>query len=246
MGKRTVNNARIWVNRIVKLIVLLAVVLGVYYIYANWGYIKYRNHKKYEVSRYGVNWRTNLRSGRYWAEENKRNTMIVFLKSGGGDVASDKFIAQIIPSKEFTAAAMTYIPVICDLQKGQNPSPGLKTNQEEIQKEYDLFSGPGGVVVLINPQGKELGRVRYTGAEKAAVLINQLAGGKFVALPPVPIPQLRNPFAPAIRQASRTVTEMASGPVKPAENKAEETDAAAPEKTDENPVEKTSEKPVQK
>ncbi|MBS1368325.1 MAG: hypothetical protein HPZ91_00055 [Lentisphaeria bacterium] len=206
------NSAGLLMKRLIKLALVLAVLYGAAWCYFNWDYVREKLGAKYEVSRYGIVWNTNLSSAKRLADKYKRNIMIVCLHSGAKHESSDFLINRIFSSTQFRTAADTYIPVLVDVRDGAEETARAKQNRDEIIKMYNLLNRYGQLL-LIDSTGRELSRVQYSD-QPVSELIAELSDGKFKPLPPIPRPGVKDPFAESEKKAKTLV--------KPVEKKNEE------------------------
>ena len=193
------DSARLLLTRLIKLALGIAVVYGAVWSYFNWDYILEKFGAKYEVSRYGIIWNTNLSAAKRTAAKYNRNIMIVYIRSGAKHDASEYLISRIFPSTQFRKATETYIPLLTDVSGG--PEESARTNQcrDEIAKAYDLRNRPGQLL-LLDATGRELSRVQYS-EQPVSELISELSGGNFKPLPPIPRPGVKDPFAESEKKA---------------------------------------------
>lgn len=197
------DSFRIFLGKLLKIALLLAVLYGAVWSYFNWDYLRERFGAKYEVERYGIVWNTNLNTAKQTAARHDRNIMIVYLHADAKDETSDYLIGRIFPSTQFRQAADTYIPVLAEVRQGAtDESVQTKSNREEIASAYDLRNHYGQLI-LVNAEGKELQRVRYA-KESVADLLAKLSGGKFTPLPPVPKAGVKDPLAESAAKAKQT------------------------------------------
>ena len=117
--------------------------------------------------------------------------LLVYLNSGTDNEPSNRLIRSIFPSRSFLAAAQTYIPLLCDIRNGVEENARIRSNQSELMKEFSLGTGYG-TLIRLDSNGRELERVQFTD-QSAVELINRIAGGKFVALPPIQRPEIKDP-----------------------------------------------------
>ena len=130
------DSARLLLTRLIKLALGIAVVYGAVWSYFNWDYILEKFGAKYEVSRYGIIWNTNLSAAKRTAAKYNRNIMIVYIRSGAKHDASEYLISRIFPSTQFRKATETYIPLLIDASGGPEESARTKQNRDEIVKAY--------------------------------------------------------------------------------------------------------------
>ena len=209
MSRHAGDKTKIWTGRLIRLIVLLAVAYGAYWTFVNWDYIRDRGRAKYEVERYGILWRTNFRYAKEFAQEHNREILLVYLNSGTDNEPSNRLIRSIFPSRSFLAAAQTYIPLLCDIRNGVEENARIRSNQSELMKEFSLGTGYGPLIRL-DSNGRELERVQFTD-QRAVELINRIAGGKFVALPPIQRPEIKDPVKEKVSEGMDKAKSMVSG-----------------------------------
>lgn len=224
MGKAALN-ARILTGRIIKLILLLVLCYGIYWVVANWDFIKHKGTKRYEVERYGHTWFTNLRQARTLAGENNRKVLVAYINSGGSHGPSNEMIVKIFPTKEFGYAINTYVPVLVDQKHDPSLPKGQKTQMEEIIKEYGLQPEMAGMFLLIEPDGGSIRTVSYKN-QGPMQLNNELAGGKFVALKPIKAPTIKDPLADKVAETADKAKTAVAGSRQPPEELTEEEKAA--------------------
>lgn len=193
------DSARLLMKRLIKLALLIAVVYGGVWCYFNWDYVLEKFGAKYEVSRYGIIWNTNLSAAKRTAAKYKRDIMVVYIRSGAKHDPSEYLINRIFPSTQFRQAADTYIPVLIDASGSADESARVRQNRDEIVKAYDLWNRPGQLL-LLNSEGRELSRVHYSD-QSVADLISELSGGYFKPLPAIPRPGVKDPIAESEKKA---------------------------------------------
>ncbi|WP_294503715.1 hypothetical protein [uncultured Victivallis sp.] len=193
------DSARLLMRRLIKFALVIAVLYGAVWSYFNWDYILEKFGAKYEVSRYGIIWNTNLSAAKRTAAKYNRDIMIVYIRSGAKHDPSEYLINRIFPSTQFRRAADTYIPLLIDASGGADESARIKQNRDEIVKAYDLWNRPGQLL-LLDSSGKELSRVQYQD-QPVSELISELSGGNFKPLPAIPRPGVKDPFAESEKKA---------------------------------------------
>lgn len=76
-------------------------------------------------------------------------------------------------------------------------------------KEFSLGTGYG-TLIRLDSNGRELERVQFTD-QSAVELINRIAGGKFVALPPIQRPEIKDPVKEKVSEGMDKAKSMVSG-----------------------------------
>ncbi len=204
------DSFRILVGKLIKFALLIAVLYGIGWCYFNWEYVRERFGAKYEIERYGVVWSTNLNTAKRLAEKHDRKIMVVYLHSNAKNETCDYLIDRVFTTSQFRQAVDTYIPVLADVREGDaEESVRAKTNRDEIVNAYDLRN-QYGQLLLLDREGKEIGRVRYA-KEPSYELLNKLAGGKFEPLPPISKPDVKDPFTES-KEKAKNLTKSVSGP----------------------------------
>lgn len=193
------DSARLLSKRLIKFALVVAVLYGGVWCYYNWDYVLEKFGAKYEVSRYGIIWNTNLSAAKRTASKYHRNIMIVYIRSGAKHDPSEYLINRIFPSTQFRTAADTYIPVLLDASDGAEESARIRQNRDEIVKAYDLWNRPGQLL-LLDATGRELSRVQYQD-QPVSELISELSGGNFQPLPAIPRPGAKDPIAESEKKA---------------------------------------------
>ena len=79
----------------------------------------------------------------------------------------------------------------------------------ELMKEFSLGTGYG-TLIRLDSNGRELERVQFTD-QSAVELINRIAGGKFVALPPIQRPEIKDPVKEKVSEGMDKAKSMVSG-----------------------------------
>lgn len=193
------DSTRLLMRRLIKFALIIMVLYGAIWSYFNWDYILEKFGAKYEVSRYGIIWNTNLSAAKRTAAKHNRNIMVVYIRSNAQHEPSEFLIERIFPSALFRSAVDTYIPLLIDATDGVDDSVRLKQNRDEIVKSYDLLNRPGQLL-LLDSSGRELFRVQYRD-QPVSNLISELSGGKFEPLPAIPRQDVKDPIAEGEKKA---------------------------------------------
>ena len=188
----TIAGLDILVKRIIWSVFLIVLAVGLYWCWLNGDWLIYHMQRQYDKEAYGLSWKVDISTAGEKARKEEKQLLIVFLKEG--DITSDN-LKRVLEQPSFKPVENNYVLLLVDYPADISKlSTREKTYCDELVKRYNIDKF--GVLIVAEPlEGgqKEVRRIRYT-REMPSSLLNQLAGGRFIAKPMVDSTPKRQPL----------------------------------------------------